>query len=546
MTTFARAARAALIAVWLVGPLGAWGQGEDAATVIRSRVEELRVTGMLTVHETPLASQNLLPRIYENREFAPAWRTLAQIDGLLGMLDESYLEGLDPNDYHAAALRAVRASITELAALAPPERADFDLLLTDSIIRLGYHLRFGKVDPTELDPNWNSSRELVGEDPAITIQAAIDSPSLREFAARVIPRAGLYDRFKNALAEYRAFEANGGWPSVPGGPTLRPGESDQRVPALAARLAVTGDLPASAAGVTDTQYEGTLVDAVRDFQVRHGLGPDGVVGPATLAALNVPVAVRVEQLRANLERARWVLYDPESDFLVVNIAGFRLYLLRRGEVVWSTRVQVGRPYRQTPIFKSEMTYLVVNPTWTVPPTILRNDILPQVRRDPGYLATRNIELRDQDNRIVDPATVNWSNRSFPYRFVQRPGEDNALGRVKFMFPNEHAVYLHDTPSRDLFERDSRAFSSGCIRVENPFELADQLLGSARARSRLETSVASGRTETVFLDKPMTVMLLYWTVEPDAEGRVTFLPDVYERDAEVIAALAEPFSAPETL
>jgi murein L,D-transpeptidase YcbB/YkuD len=546
MTTFARAARAALIAVWLVGPLGAWGQGEDAATVIRSRVEELRVTGMLTVHETPLASQNLLPRIYENREFAPAWRTLAQIDGLLGMLDESYLEGLDPNDYHAAALRAVRASITELAALAPPERADFDLLLTDSIIRLGYHLRFGKVDPTELDPNWNSSRELVGEDPAITIQAAIDSPSLREFAARVIPRAGLYDRFKNALAEYRAFEANGGWPSVPGGPTLRPGESDQRVPALAARLAVTGDLPASAAGVTDTQYEGTLVDAVRDFQVRHGLGPDGVVGPATLAALNVPVAVRVEQLRANLERARWVLYDPESDFLVVNIAGFRLYLLRRGEVVWSTRVQVGRPYRQTPIFKSEMTYLVVNPTWTVPPTILRNDILPQVRRDPGYLATRNIELRDQDNRIVDPATVNWSNRSFPYRFVQRPGEDNALGRVKFMFPNEHAVYLHDTPSRDLFERDSRAFSSGCIRVENPFELADQLLGSARARSRLETSVASGRSETVFLDKPMTVMLLYWTVEPDAEGRVTFLPDVYERDAEVIAALAEPFSAPETL
>jgi murein L,D-transpeptidase YcbB/YkuD len=193
-----------------------------------------------------------------------------------------------------------------------------------------------------------------------------------------------------------------------------------------------------------------------------------------------------------------------------------------------------------------MTYLVVNPTWTVPPTILRNDILPQVRRDPGYLATRNIELRDQDNRIVDPATVNWSNRSFPYRFVQRPGEDNALGREKFMFPNEHAVYLHDTPSRDLFERDSRAFSSGCIRVENPFELADQLLGSARARSRLETSVASGRTETVFLDKPMTVMLLYWTVEPDAEGRVTFLPDVYERDAEVIAALAEPFSAPETL
>jgi murein L,D-transpeptidase YcbB/YkuD len=546
MTTFAQAARAALIAVWFVGQLGAWGQGQDAASVIRQRVEELRVTGMVAAHGVPLASQNLLPRIYENREFAPAWRTLAQVDGLLEMLDESYREGLEPNDYHADALRAARSSITDLAALAPPERADFDLLLTDSIIRLGYHLRFGKVDPTQLDPNWNSSRELVGEDPAVTIQSAIDAPSLREFAARVIPRAFLYDRFKKALADYRALEANGGWPSVPAGPTLRPGESDVRVPTLAARLAVTGDLPAAAAGVTGTQYEGILVDAVRDFQVRHGLGPDGVVGPATLAALNVPVAVRVAQLRVNLERTRWVLYDPESEFLVVNIAGFRLYLLRRGEVVWSTRVQVGRPYRQTPIFKAEMTYLVVNPTWTVPPTILRNDIVPQVRRNPGYLATRNIDLLDQNNMLVDPATVDWSNRSFPYRFVQRPGEDNALGRIKFMFPNEHAVYLHDTPSRDLFERDSRAFSSGCIRVENPFELADQLLGSPRARSRLETSLASGRTETVFLDKPMTVMLLYWTVEPDAEGRITFLPDVYQRDAEVIAALAEPFSAPETL
>ena len=253
----------------------------------------------------------------------------------------------------------------------------------------------------------------------------------------------------------------------------------------------------------------------------------------------------VGKIRANLERARWVLYDPESEFLVVNIAGFTLYLLRRGEVVWRTRVQVGRPYRQTPIFKAEMTYLVVNPTWTVPPGILRNDIVPAVRRNPDYLASRNIEVYDQNDLLVDPATVDWSRRSFPYRFVQKPGPDNALGRVKFMFPNEHAVYLHDTPSRDLFDRDSRAFSSGCIRVEHPFELAEQLLG-ARARERLDAVVASGRTQTVFLEKPMTVMLLYWTVEPDAEGRVTFLPDVYERDAGVIAALAEPFSGPETL
>jgi murein L,D-transpeptidase YcbB/YkuD len=332
---------------------------------------------------------------------------------------------------------------------------------------------------------------------------------------------------------------------VPAGATLQPGATDERVRALAARLAVTGELAPSST-VQGTLYDETLRAAVREFQGRHGLATDGAVGPATLAALNVPVATRIAQLRVSLERARWVFYDPESEFLVVNVAGFQLYHVRRGEIVWRTRVQVGRPYRQTPIFRAQMTYLVVNPTWTVPPTIMRNDIVPAVRRNPAYLASRHIDVFDSRGMLVDPADVDWSGRNPPYRLVQRPGEDNALGRIKFMFPNEHAVYLHDTPSRDLFDRDSRAFSSGCIRVENPFELARHLLGSARASERLDALVATGRTETVFLDKPMTVMLLYWTAEVDAEGRVSFFPDVYGRDAAVVAALAQPFRAPATL
>jgi murein L,D-transpeptidase YcbB/YkuD len=512
---------------------------------IRTRVEELRADGVLQVRGQPVASRDLLPRIYENREFTPAWKTLRQIDSLLELLAESYREGLDPNDYHAAAVRAAREALTDdLEQLAPNERAELDLLLTDSVIRLGYHLRLGKVDPTALDGNWNLSGELLRGDPAETIQDAIDSPSLREFAARAIPRVFLYERFKAALAEYRAIEANGGWPRVPAGPTLAPGATDERVRALAARLTVTGDLPPGGT-VDGARYDEPLAAAVRRFQSRHGLTADAVVGPATLAALNVPVAARIEQLRANLERARWVLYDPESEFLVVNIAGFQLYVVRRGEVAWRTRVQVGRPYRQTPIFRAEMTYLVVNPTWTVPPTIYRNDILPAVRRDPKYLASRNIDAFDASGAAVDPAAVDWSGRHPPYRLVQRPGPDNALGRIKFMFPNEHAVYLHDTPSRDLFERDSRAFSSGCIRVEDPFELAEQLLG-VRGRERVESIVASGRTQTVFLDKPMTVLLLYWTAEVDADGRISFFPDVYGRDPGVVAALAEPFRVPAML
>jgi murein L,D-transpeptidase YcbB/YkuD len=271
------------------------------------------------------------------------------------------------------------------------------------------------------------------------------------------------------------------------------------------------------------------------------------VGPATLAALNVPVERRIDQLRANLERARWVLYEPESEFLVVNIAGFRAYLVRRGEIIWSSRVVVGRPYRRTPVFSATMRYLVFNPTWTLPPTILREDVLPEVRRDVGYLARQNIDVLDAANMLVDPATVDWSSRAgLAYRFVQRPGTANALGRVKFMFPNEYTVYMHDTPSRDLFERDSRAFSSGCIRVEQPLELAALVLGGRWDRERLDALIAAGRTETVFLDDPLPVMLLYWTAEVDAEGRVSFFPDLYGRDDAVIAALAEPFAAPAAL
>lgn len=513
---------------------------------IRGRVEQLRATGVLELQGEPIASRNLLPRIYENRAFAPTWNSLQQIDSLLEMLDESYLEGLDPNDYHAAAVRAARSTLADLNALPPADRAALDILLTDSVIRLGYHLRFGKVEPVELDPNWNLSRDLMGEDPAVTIQDAIDSRSLREFAAEVIPRVFLYERFKAALAKYRALAAAGGWPTVAEGATLKPGMTDERVPVLAERLAKTGDLPAEAAAVATTLYDPTVAAGVASFQARHGLTADGAVGRATLAALNVPVEARIEQIRANLERARWVLYDPESEFLVVNIAGFALYMVRRGEVVWRTRVQVGRPYRQTPVFRAEMTYLVLNPTWTVPPTIFREDLLPELRRNSSYLATRGIDLLDRGGMPLDATTVDWTGRSFPYQLVQQPGANNALGRIKFMFPNEHFVYLHDTPSRDLFERDNRAFSSGCIRVENPFELAQFLLGSSWSRERLDALVAAGKTQTVFLDKPLPVMLLYWTAEVDANGRVAFFPDVYQRDAGVIAALARPFNARDVL
>jgi murein L,D-transpeptidase YcbB/YkuD len=515
--------------------------------LIRADVEQLRATGDLELGGVTIASRNLLPRIYEARAFAPTWRTQAQIDALLETIDEGYKEGLDPRDYHVDQVRAARAAFANVDDLPAAERAALDVMLTDSVTRLGYHLRFGKIDPVALNPNWNLKQDLMGRDPAVTIQKAIDAPSMREFADAAIPRVFLYQRFKEALAKYREIASAGGWPIVPAGPTLKAGMTDARVPKLAERLAITGDLDPHIASDATTSYSGLVVDGVKHFQDRHGLAVDGALGPGTLAALNVPVETRIEQIRANLERARWVFYDPESEFLVVNIAGFKVYLLRRGEIVWRSRVQVGKPYRRTPIFASTLSYVVLNPTWTVPPTILRQDYLPQLRRNPEYLAERNIDVLDRAGKPVEHASIDWSSaRSLQYQLVQRPGPTNALGRVKFMFPNEYFVYLHDTPSRDLFDKESRAFSSGCIRVENPLELADIVLGDKWPRERIDAMIATGRTQTVILDKPIAVKLLYWTAEVDGTGRVSFFPDVYSRDDELITALGQPFNASEGL
>jgi L,D-transpeptidase YcbB len=284
---------------------------------------------------------------------------------------------------------------------------------------------------------------------------------------------------------------------------------------------------------------------VERFQHRHGLEADGAVGRRTLAALNVPVEARIDQLRVNLERTRWVFRDLEPRYLIVNIAGFHAYLMEDGKSVWDSRVVVGTRYRKTPVFKARMTYLVLNPTWTVPPTILKEDIIPAMRRDPGYLASRNMVLLDASGQRVDTADIDLQNltiRNFPYVVRQEPGPQNALGRIKFMFPNRHFVYLHDTPSRGLFERANRTFSSGCIRVEHPLTLAELLLDDPVNwnRAKIEARLADGKTQTVNLKTPITVFLVYWTAEPEADGEVNFFNDVYRRDAAVLKALDEPF------
>jgi len=526
----------------LAGAVAAQPPVTSIQQLLLDQVARIEAGETVTVAGGEIASRVLLPAVYRAYDHTPLWNDPRAVQQLLEAVRASELDGLDPADYNLQILENLLRREAELATdntLA----AGLDLLLTDSLIRLAYHLSFGKVDPEALDPNWNMTRHA--EDMEVLVQQAeaIRTGQVDRLVESLRPQAPVYGRLRAALARYRELQAGGGWPAVPPGETLKPGMSGERVAALRRRLVAGGELAGGDAG--GTRFDTTLEVAVRNFQRRHGLEADGLVGKGTLAALNVPVAARIDQIRANLERARWVLRDLPQTYVLVDIAGFSVTYTRNGEVLWESRAVVGKPFRKSPVFRSRMTYLEVNPTWTVPPTILREDVLPAIQRDPGYLALKNMQVIDYDGRPVDAAGINWqayTGRNFPYLIRQRPGPDNALGRIKFMFPNKHAVYLHDTPAKALFERTTRAFSSGCIRIENPYALAELLLEGDPDwdRRRILEAVDALQTRRIPLREPVSVILLYWTVTPTPSGEVIFKPDIYERDSAIIRGLNAGF------
>lgn len=524
----------------------AMAQQTAVSEAIRVEIEQLRETGVLSIGGVDIAGGNLLAEVYERRNFQPNWTNRDEIGELITAIKNTYLDGLNPADYHLDEAEYVYRELGAGNLQRPHEQAALDVMLTDSLFRLGYHQVLGKVDPEDLDPFWNFNRALLDEPAAITLQKAMDAPSLLEFLDELTPRGPIYNRLRDALAEYRELAAAGGWPSVADGDTLRRGASDPRVAAIARRLAVTGDIADATPFATSDVYDATLEAGVRKFQARHGLDSDGVIGEATLCAMNVPVEDRVTQLRLNLERARWVFDDVTDDLIIVNIAGFKAYLVRDYKITWQTAVQVGRTYHQTPVFRDELKYLVFNPTWTVPYSIASKEMLPRIKNDPAYFETREFDIKNSAGEIVAPDSIDWSELSrnnLPYTFVQRPGPRNALGRVKFIFPNKYAIYMHDTPSKALFDRAERAFSHGCVRVENPFELAEALLGSEGwDQEKIQATLDSRETTTVYLPEPLPVLLLYWTAEIGPGGDVHFYPDVYERDARIAEALDKPFKA----
>jgi murein L,D-transpeptidase YcbB/YkuD len=513
-------------------PVRALGAGEP----LQALVQQLSAEGRLEIAGASVYDLPVTQEFYERDDWAAAWTNPAAVSELAAAIEQAWREGMSGGDYHQEQVRGILDGSLTLDA------APRDLLLTDSLVRLTYHYALGKVDPRKYIASWNFDRELPQVDPVTWMGEVVAHGGIGAGLDKLKPASPLYKYLVLALAEYRLIAANGGWESIAEGPTLHPGDSGPQVAQLRRRLQAEGDSEAGA-GTAPEVFDAALEQAVMRFQRRHRLDADGVVGKQTLAALNVPVARRIGQIRVNLERAR-VLRDIPATAVVVDIAGFEVSLFRDGQRLFEGRTVVGRPYRSTPVFSDTITYIEFNPTWTVPPTIFRKDTLPAIKSDPDYLEKKHMMVLTMDGVEVDPATVDWQRyprASFPYMIRQRPGPDNALGRLKIMFPNEHMVYLHDTPSRELFNRSERTFSSGCIRVQNAERLAELLLNDPVNwdLAAIEATIEAKQTRRVSLREPVPIYLVYWTVHVLENGEVQFKRDPYERDGLILDVLDQP-------
>ncbi len=469
---------------------------------------------------------------YASRANRPVWLEPRRLLELQQLSQLAELHGLNADDYHLTELSHAASLLLQTDRYAELTRLDSSI--TQSVLRLAGHLRYGKIDPTGLQPKLRALPD--SETLAALLRDATTAESLLTWLDNLAPDTLLYRRLQLSLARHRELLAErGAWPTIRHGRVLEPGMRDPRLPVLRQRLGLG---PAAA---DKSVYDAELAAAIGAFQAGHGLQADGILGPRTIDALNIPLQQRIDQLRVNLEWQRWAAMPAGSTYLLVNIPLYTLHWIENGKRTLSMRTQVGKRSRQTPVFRSAVNAIMANPTWTVPPTIFREDILPKLQNDAAFLQAQGMYVVDKRGRTVASHNINWQQveaDEFPHRLRRKPGGDNALGRMKFLVPNPYLIYLHDTPARHLFARPARATSSGCIRVEDPDLLASLLADAQEKRinARLERAKQTDRQRFIGLQTPVPLVVLYATVDLNEDGRLIFATDVYGRDAEMIAAL----------
>lgn len=489
--------------------------------------------------------QRWLCEIYQEQAYKPLWIKQGKLSEegkvVYEILRQSMQHGLDPALYNVDEISSLLSSenVEELGQL--------DIALTGGLLRYMHDINNGRIEARQAFPELFAEAGEEFFNPCAVLSHLPTNPNLRQYLLSMGPTHLYYRQLQKALTRYCTFAKNGGWPVIRSGQTIRPGQEDVRLPLIRKRLQITGELPVDR--LDDHVlfvYDEPTVQAVKRFQDRHGLEVDGLIGRNTLAAMNVSVAKRIEQIELNLERWRWQDHNLGEKYVLVNIAGFHLKAVNNNHMQLELPVIVGKQHHETPVFSNKIKYVEFNPFWNVTPNIAANEMLPELRKNPDYLSEHRIRIFSNwqhDAVEIDPLSIDWQ-RMQPeemrrYRLRQDPGEWNALGNMKFVFPNKYAVYMHDTPHQNLFNKAVRAFSHGCIRVNNPASLALFLLQGQEEvweKETVDAVVASGERSIVVLSKKIPVHITYLTAWHDREGLLHFNRDIYERDARLSAVL----------
>jgi len=501
---------------------------EDVANVITEILQD--------PERLPLPLERIRPALlqhYVQDKGAIYWVGTGRMTPFLQRLADAEDDGLNPDDYPIDALLELRDSLDDFD---PENAAMAELFFSAFFVSYAADIKIGRTTPQKVDKRLFRSRKTIDVLRVLTDLKKVNDPNV--FLASFESQNPHYKALKKMLAVYRVASESMKWPKVPTGENIEPGKSDPRIPAIREILIMTGDHPGG--GETGDLFDPETVLAISSFQMRHGLEAKGLIGKQTILALNVPPAERARQIMLNMERWRWMPENLGEHHFMVNLAGFELTEVEDNGVVDRMDVVVGAVATQTPEFSEEMEYVEINPTWTVPYSIATKEMLPKLRRNPmAYAGDFEVFM---NGKLTSWGGINWNAYGagkFPFTFRQKPGPKNALGKVKFMLPNPHNIYLHDTPSKDKFLATARAFSHGCIRLSRPMDLAYRLAGEIAgwSREKIDAAFASGKTTRVVLPERIPVHMIYATAFEGDGGSIEFRPDVYGRDRKLDAALS---------
>nr|WP_315206662.1 L,D-transpeptidase family protein [uncultured Flavobacterium sp.] len=484
----------------------------------------------IRIDSTLLSSFNskTLSDFYKSTNYRTTWQSVDSRKIILATLLKSDEEGLNPEDYNVKTLIDFEK---KSATLNDADLAKYDILLTESFQKYISHLTNGTLNPRKLYKNWDLKENFI--DINETLTDLLNNNSLADKIEQLKPNHIVYKRLKTALKLINTFPKDN-FKVLKIAEIISRNDTNPSIIDIKKRLTYWKELQPQDS-LTSIYDEETML-AIKKFQNRHGLAADGIIGPATIASLNFSKKQRIQQIIINLERWKWYPKEMGKEYIIINIPDYRLTLIKDKDTLRSHRVIVGRAKRKTPILSSRLTQVVFNPTWTVPPTILREDVIPAILKNRSYLAESNIKIYDRNGGIVSPYEWHLS-QAKSYRYVQSPGTFNSLGMVKIIFPNRFSVYLHDTNHRDYFDKIDRSLSSGCVRVDNPLELTEYLLNDSVNWNleKITEILQSEKTKFVKIKKEVSFQLLYWTAWSE-NNKLIFRDDIYNLDADLYTKL----------